>query len=129
MPQYNTKQRLTLFSYFEKNSDKAFTARQIVDALGSKVISVSAVYRNLSAMEVAGTIKRTNNSGSREALYQYLNAEGCKGCLHLSCKRCGRILHLNSEITEQLSLKISESGQFSIDKSDTIIYGICESCQ
>ena len=66
------------------------TARQIADALAADNISISAVYRNLSALEEEGLLKRSVREGTREVFYQYIAAEECKDSLHLSCRVCGK---------------------------------------
>ena len=50
MAKYLTKQRGRLIEYLSSHTDEQITARQIADALTADEISVSAVYRNLSAM-------------------------------------------------------------------------------
>ena len=52
MARYLTRQRKQLLEYLSKHTDEQMTARQIADALTAESISISAVYRNLSALEV-----------------------------------------------------------------------------
>ncbi len=129
MAGYLTRQRKRLLAYLSEHTDEQMTARQIADALASDSISVSAVYRNLSAMEGEGLLKRSVREGTREAFYQYVAADKCKDSLHLSCRVCGKSIHLGEKEAEQLLYGVLESTGFQIDKSETIIYGVCADCR
>ena len=120
-----TRQRQQLLEYLSKHTDEQMTARQIADALTAESISISAVYRNLSALEEEGILKRSIRENTREVYYQYIAAEGCKDSLHLSCRVCGKSIHLGEKETEQLL----ESTGFQIDKTETILYGVCADCR
>ena len=85
MSGYNTKQRRALLTFLGEHPDELLTARQMADALAEKQISLSAVYRNLAQLEAEEKVRRSAKSGSHEAFYQYLDAKGCKGALHMSC--------------------------------------------
>lgn len=127
MVKYLTKQRRQLIRYLEQHTDELLTAQDISQALNG--VSVSAVYRNLSAMEKDGLLKRSIRENSREAFYQYIAAPGCKDSLHLSCRICGKSIHLGDPETQQLLDSTLKTTGFQIDKSETILYGICADCQ
>jgi len=127
MVKYLTKQRRQLIRYLEQHTDELLTAQDISQALNG--ISVSAVYRNLSAMEEDGLLKRSIRENCREAFYQYIAAPGCKDSLHLSCRICGKSIHLGDPETQQLLDSTLKTTGFQIDKSETILYGICADCQ
>ena len=129
MAKYVTKQRRQLLEYLSWHTDEQMTAHQIADALTQENISLSAVYRNLSALEEDGLLKRSIREGTRDVFYQYIAAEECKDSLHLSCRVCGKSIHLGEKEAEQLLYSTLESTGFQIDKSETILYGICEDCR
>ena len=87
MQAYMTQPRKRLLNYLHSHADETLSASQISQDLPE--ISVSAVYRNLSALEQDGTVRKVAKSGSREVFYQYMKAEECRDHLHLSCKKCG----------------------------------------
>lgn len=66
MAKYLTRQRKRLLEYLSEHTDEQMSARQIADALAADEISVSAVYRNLSALEEEGLLKRSVREGTRE---------------------------------------------------------------
>ena len=127
MAKYLTRQRRQLVGFLEQHTDELLTAQDISQALDG--ISVSAVYRNLSAMEEEGLLKRSVRENTREAFYQYIAAPSCKDSLHLSCRVCGKSIHLGEKEAEQLLHSTLESTGFQIDKTETILYGVCADCQ
>ena len=129
MAKYVTKQRTLLTEYFHRHLDEAVTARQIAADLEAENISLSAVYRNLSSMEKEGLVHRVNHGDSKEAYYRYAAAEECQECLHLSCKECGKTFHLSHDGAERIMRTLSDTVNFSLDKQDTILYGVCERCK
>ena len=128
MPKYLTKQRRMLTEYLSAHPDESISAGQIAEALAD-CISKSAVYRNLADMEAEGVLRRVANSGSHEVIYQYVKGHGCEGALHLSCKKCGKTVHMQKQIADLLVDSVAQSDNFSIDKGETVIYGICSGCK
>lgn len=127
MAKYSTKQRQLLVDYLSKHRDENLSAAQISEALSDK-ISKSAVYRNLSAMENEGKIRRVINN-TREVVYQYTDSEQCKKCLHLTCKDCGRTSHMDIELADTLIGRVLDRESFLIDKKETVLYGLCDDCR
>lgn len=118
-----------MLEYLCMHHDELLSAKEIASALADQNISISAVYRNLAQLEAGGQVHRVSKSGSRMVYYQYTAARECRECLHLSCKECGRTYHMSIGAAELVTNSIAESEMFDIDKSDTIIYGICKGCK
>lgn len=76
MAKYLTRQRKRLLEYLSKHTDEQISARQIAEDLAADQISISAVYRNISALEEEGLLKRSVREGTREVFYQYIASEG-----------------------------------------------------
>lgn len=127
MQAYMTQPRKRLITYLHNHADETLTAGQISQDLPE--ISVSAVYRNLSALEQDGTVRRVAKAGSREVFYQYMKAEECKDHLHLSCRKCGKTFHMDEAETQALLDSIARLDGFTVDRNDTVLYGTCENCQ
>lgn len=126
---YQTKQRKVLLEFLASHADEALSAQQIALALHELTISESAVYRNLSALENQGKVRRVNRTGSRETLYQYTEASCCQGHLHLSCKKCGRTYHMDRQDADRLAQALAMTDDFELDKKETVLYGICHGCK
>ena len=127
MQAYMTQPRKRLLSYLHSHADETLTAGQISQDLPE--ISVSAVYRNLAALEQDGAVRRVAKNGSREVFYQYMQAETCREHLHLSCKQCGKTFHMDEKETEALPDSIARLDGFAVDRADTVLYGTCEACR
>ena len=127
MNAYRTQPRKRLLEFLSAHADESLSAGQIASALPE--ISVSAVYRNLSELEREGKIRRVNQSGSREVFYQYTDGAHCRECLHLSCEKCGKTYHMNTEGAQMLVQNLAQSDAFAIDKANTVLYGVCKDCR
>ena len=125
---YNTEQRSALLSFLTENPDKTFSAKEIVEQLSGKNISKSSVYRNLAELEAERKIKRVTKTGSKESFYQFFDNSSCKNHIHLSCTKCGKIFHLESEQTERLVNEVEAADGFEISRGETTLYGICKDC-
>lgn len=126
--EYKTKQREILLDFFCKNEDRSFSAEQIFENLAKTGISQSAVYRNLRALEETGKVRKIAKTGTREAFYQYVDLDDCKGHLHISCKKCGKTTHLDDKEAKLVS-KTLKNIDFEIDNDSTVIYGTCKDCE
>lgn len=129
MTDYQTKQRQALLEYLSQHADETVSAKQIAAALDDSRISISAVYRNLAALENAGKVRRITRQGSREVFYRYINTEHCVDRIHLSCRKCGRMYHMGPEATDQLVAGIARMNRFVVEKDETVLVGICAACQ
>ncbi len=128
MAKYMTQQRRRLFAFLREHPDRRFSARDIAAALNDESISLSAVYRNLSALEKDGLIAGATQTGRREKIYRYLNAEACRECIHMTCLKCGQTFHLDIPASEKLLADAMDSEGFCISKTRTVLYGMCRSC-
>ncbi len=128
MAKYTTKQRKYLLGFLSEHIDEKFSAKQIAKELEKDGISVSAVYRNISELENEGLVKRSAITGSREVYYQYTADKKCSASLHLSCKSCGKMFHMNNDSLLSVISTIKNNDGFLIDKSETVLYGICSKC-
>ena len=124
-----TRQRRLLLEYFSGHTDESISANDIIEELAKDQISKSAVYRNLSDLESEGKIRRVTQNAGREVYYQYADDEHCKEHLHLSCKKCGKTFHLCSEIADELIDNVLSREGFAVDKSVTVLYGMCRNCR
>lgn len=129
MAKYKTEQRKKLLNLFLNNPHESFSAKDIYNALKEEKISISAVYRNLSELESDGFVKRCVRNGSREAFYQYTGTEECKEHIHLTCKKCGKTVHMASDDTDELVKNASKYKNFAVDRATTVLFGICGACR
>lgn len=129
MSKYVTRQRKALLSYLGARPDQLFTAQEIAEAMRSESISLSAVYRNLADLESEGQVRRAAKGGERDIRYQFMAAAQCKNCLHLSCTKCGRTFHMSDCDAAALVEAVAKAERFLVDRSETVLYGLCVACQ
>ncbi len=129
MSGYMTDQRRELLGFLMANPDRSFTAKEIAQAMADRGVSQSAVYRNLAWLESNGKINRSARDGRREIYYSYVAAEQCRGCLHLTCQKCGRTVHMNTVSANRMLNDIAGRDGFSVDMKKTVLYGVCAKCR
>ena len=129
MAKYMTKQRKILLAFLQAHADESISASQIVEALASENISLSAIYRNLAGLEQEGKLKRSTKFGSQEVYYRFTDAEKCRGHLHLSCIQCGKTVHMEQKDADALADNLARTEGFALNRSDTVLYGLCSECQ
>ncbi|PWM47668.1 MAG: hypothetical protein DBX47_00255 [Clostridiales bacterium] len=122
---YNTKQRESIISFFEKNKNQSFTASQIIK---NKLINVgnATVFRYLAALSDEGILRKTQSKDGSE--YRFAE-DSCKKHLHLQCLSCGQIDHMDCCFMDQMNNHIINDHHFKIDNTKTVIYGTCDKCR
>ena len=125
---YNTEKRTAVLEFLEKNSSSAFTIDEIAERLSPDGSGKSTYYRLVSKLVEEGVIKRISDEKTRHTTYQYLGSTGCGEHLHLKCKECGKLIHLDHSTSHAVENKILEMGGFSIDEG-AILFGKCKGCK
>lgn len=131
MMAYKTTQRTQLYDFLKEHPHSYFTVKQLADTLSNTGadISISAIYRNLSDLVEAGTIKKTVKKNSREAYYRYIDSDVCRDEIHVMCSMCGKIFHMNDTMSLFIQEQLMLQHRFELDKSKTVISGVCAECR
>ena len=124
---YNTEKRTRLLEFLKENYGKALTAEQICDGILGGEGGKSTVYRLISRLVEDGKIQRISDAKTRRVTYQYIGDGSCSEHLHLKCKECGALIHLDSVTSHILETRIFRSEGFTLDVG-ALIYGRCEAC-
>ncbi|MEE1138467.1 MAG: transcriptional repressor [Acutalibacteraceae bacterium] len=127
MKTYNTHQRKSLIDFLQSNSEKAFTIEEIINGIGGE-ISQSTAYRLMTKLVEDGLVHRTVKGNSRSFVYQYISDKKCDGHLHMKCTDCGKVYHLDSNVTAQIHNNILNSTSFEVD-NHTVLMGKCGMCK
>ncbi|MBE6607085.1 MAG: transcriptional repressor [Ruminococcaceae bacterium] len=132
MKTYDTEQRRTLIKILEKNTDKQFSAFDLIDLCEEEYpnikINTSTVYRLLLRLVKEGKAERSASSDGRQFLYRYIANCECSEHIHLKCKKCGQILHLEDDEAEKNLVAAMEKFHFKVDEAQSLIVGVCEKC-
>ena len=124
---YNTEKRTKLIDFLSSNSMEAFTAEQICQRILDGDCGKSTVYRLISKLVDDGIIHRIADAKTRRVTYQYVGSGDCSEHLHLKCKECGRLIHLDGITSHILEKRIFKSEGFTLD-GGAMIFGRCEIC-
>ena len=132
---YQTPMRRAVLSLFSELPDRHFTAEQVCSALCSRLgeaVGKSTVYRQLSRLCEQGAIRRFEDvtpDGVSVRVYQAALGGSCERHFHLKCRTCGRIQHLECDMTDELTAHVRAHHGFSVDCGESVLYGLCAECE
>lgn len=124
--EYKTRQREMITELFESNPDRQFSANDTAVILSGK-IGKSTVYREISRLCDEGFLRKYPGSDGL-SVYQ-LSGKSCHEHFHLKCTKCGKILHLDCHMMNDICSHIASGHGFDIDISKTVLFGKCSSCK
>ena len=124
---YNTEKRTRLIDFLSKNSNNAYTAEEICQSILDDGRGKSTVYRLIAKLVDDGAIHRITDAKTRRITYQYIGSLACSEHLHLKCKECGKLIHLDDVTSHILERRILKSEGFALD-GGAMILGKCEGC-
>ena len=124
---YNTENRLRIERLFKSVGARSLTADEITHLLSPDGSGRSSFYRIISKMVDEGKLRRIADEKTRRTTYQYLGDEHCAEHLHLKCNGCGRLIHLDHDVSEKLVTSLRSIGGFALD-ARSMLFGRCEKC-
>ena len=124
---YTTGKRDRIIAYLAQNREHSYTLEEICAAITDGGKGKSTVYRLVSELVGEGRVTRLSDGRTRHCTYQYVGGESCHSHLHLKCKGCGKLVHLDEEISESLERTLLKAGGFLIDDG-ALLFGRCERC-
>lgn len=124
---YNTEKRNAILAFFKNNPSSSYTAEELCSHILPNGKGKSTVYRLLSRLTVEGRLKKLQNENSRASSYQYVGFH-CQEHLHLKCKECGALIHLDAGMSHILSKELLTSSGFCLD-AGAMLYGVCGNCK
>ncbi|MBQ5321562.1 MAG: transcriptional repressor [Oscillospiraceae bacterium] len=125
---YQTKQRLRLISFLEKNTDRQLSASEIADGVCENGKGKSTVFRQIKSLCEEGNLQRFRGEDGKSVLYQYGGGK-CHMHFHLKCVNCERIIHLDCDHIDHLKSHIKAEHGFFVDPAKTVLYGLCSNCK
>lgn len=133
MAEYVTEQKKILKRILEENSDSAYTVEELMAKLrercGDSAPGKSTVYRLITHLVEDGTVKKFSGEGSRKWSYQIVMGEHCDCHLHLKCMDCGKLIHLDESVSDELLDKVRTISDFSVNEEATVLFGRCGGCK
>jgi len=117
-----TPQRLVIIEsidhYGHINIDKLY--EEVKNKFSS--ISLATIYKNINSM-ISNTLLLEVKIPNEKSVYEIVKEQHS----HLVCKDCGEVIDIKIDTTRIVD-SISQDYKFSIDKSDLVFSGSCESC-
>ncbi len=133
MAGYRTEQKKMLLAYLQAHGDEAYTVEELAEGMrgiyGELSPGVSTVYRLMTRLAEEGRVKRFPKSHGRGFVYQIVAGRSCAAHLHMKCTDCGRLVHLDFALSEELSRRIMAVSQFALSEEETVLFGVCAECQ
>lgn len=133
MAVYKTAQREALLAFLRENSERAFTVREIAEGIKQdsnieKAPGESTIFRLIKDLVESGEVRRTVKDNSRTFIYQIMTGADCGHHLHMKCKVCGKLCHMDEQESREIMEKIRSNDMFEVDSS-TILIGKCSDCK
>ena len=125
---YNTGKKKQITDFLSENAHTAFTLEEISETVAPDGKGKSTVYRIVSELVEAAVVKRISDGKTRHCSYQYIGSCECKSHLHLKCRDCGKLIHLDRNTSENLTAALRENGGFTLEYG-CMLFGKCERCE
>lgn len=127
MKGYQTEQKQTLLAFLRQHAAQPLTIEQIVSGLsGERAPGKSTVYRLMNQLVQEGAVRRFVRGNSRHFVYQLMQ-ETCHSHLHCRCVSCGKLYHLDDELSRNMGQLLAHNG-FALDPAKTTLLGTCHGC-
>lgn len=140
---YQTSQKKKIIDFMRAHPDRQFTADEICKAIntakvldGSEMtasasaskVGLSTVYRQLISLCNSEILHKFSTEGG-SSVYQFASPDGnCSHHFHLKCIECGRIIHLDCRMSDELLAHIADVHGFEVNSGKSVLYGICDRC-
>ena len=129
---YRTKTSQALNEFLSELEGRCFMAVDVSEYLDKHDIKVNltTVYRNIDKLVEEGELVRFKATNSDS--YSYRRADGHKHCdehLHIQCKKCGKLVHVDDEIMSKIVQMIEDNYQFSLICKDSSLCRLCKDCR
>lgn len=128
---YKTRQKELILSFLRENKENHVTAAFICAHFRTceALIGVTTVYRHLDKMVESGLVQKIVTDGEATC-YQYIGDEHCMqyAHFHLKCLNCGKLIHMECGLVQELAEHIHEEHDFEMQPLRTTFYGTCGVC-
>ena len=123
---YVMGKRELILKLLSDNPGVTYTPDEICDAILTDGKGRSTVYRIISLLVADGSLRRISDGRTRHCVYQYVGSSECHKHLHLKCKGCGKLIHMDDEISYEFEKRVRGAG-FAIEEG-TLLFGKCIEC-
>lgn len=128
---YKTNGRTRILSFLKAAGDRPVSVSDIkgyMDSIDAPV-NVTTIYRYLEKLAADGNLIRYAAGKDGKSTYLYVEkSHSCDSHLHLRCRYCGSVEHLDCRFMDEISSHILKEHGFSLDCRNSVIYGVCSRC-
>lgn len=129
---YHTKTKDLILEYIQANKVRRFSAGEIYYYLKGmgKDVNLTTIYRNLDRLEEENLLMKYKTAKNDSATYQYVEPYGtCHEHLHLQCRNCGKIIHLEGPLMEEIQKYLHQNHSFQLECPGSVLVGLCGECK
>lgn len=129
---YQTRQLSELLDYLKETRGAHHTAAQIRNhfAAAEQSISMVTIYRQLERLIEEGVVRKYTLGEGAGACYEYVgDQEQCVTHFHCKCEQCGRLIHVDCEMLEEIRAHLLKDHGFAWNAGRTVFYGVCDQCR
>lgn len=123
---YQTEPQKKMKDFFKNHPDREYSAKELI-AVFEKEMDKATVYRQLNLLEESFYIQK--NFNMRKNGYQYRYSLECQNHMHLICEECGKIFHLNCQMTTSFLVHLNKDHFFQANPAHSTVYGRCGTCR
>lgn len=105
------------------------SAEQLAEEIRTRYPTVhrATVYRTLETLADLGVVREVQ-VGGRARAYHLADAGPEHEHLHASCRECGRIIDLPSDLLDPVARRLAREWEFDLDPPRLALAGICRAC-
>ena len=124
---YKTKPKEYILEFLKTHKNTSFSVQDVYDEIKESGydINLATVYRNILKMVDKGMLLKHQASNQKYATYQYVESRKCLTHFHFECKKCGMVIALGNEESEDFVSMVKEKLGFMIEPQNTYISGVC----
>ncbi len=129
---YNTKVGQKIIEYIHDSGEKSFCAADVYAYVTQHGLTcnLTTIYRNLDCLTEDKKLTKFKAANNEATFYRFAEENRrCNEHLHMQCRCCGRIFHLEGDFMRQITEYLKEHYQFQVEYEDSSISGICEACR
>jgi len=129
---YRTKNRQMILSYLRQNSNRTVCVNDIYKYLKENMMEVNltTIYRYLDKLVSEKQLVKYAADQGDKACYHYVDQKNdCLNQLHLQCKTCGELFHVDADFMAEMEKQFQEQFGFTVDYTSSILYGTCNKCK
>lgn len=129
---YTTKQRSYILGYLKEHQDQIVTISEIEKYLVHEGMNTNftTIYRYMEYLVENHFVHKYVARKGQQSTYQYIGQDtGCQHHLHMQCRECGSILHMDEKIMDTLRNYMDDCCGFQLECNDSVIYGTCKKCK